>query len=216
MIASVRGRLTLAVALISGGLVVGLALTAPKTVHNSLVGDRLDAEVDGERAALTEPAIINEVYGRPIDAAGFESVYGPQIAQMTSELAESDALDRLRTFDDDDRIFVSLGSDVVATVERDGAVHVEQVGSEGRPGPVVSVRHLDELSDRFGQPSMFDNPFDLFIIDGPLSIEEFLAEIDAEFGSDFGERFDRDVFEQLPRFDLDDGLVPDGVLELGS
>jgi signal transduction histidine kinase len=214
VIRSVRGRLTLAVALVSGGLAIGIALTAPKTVENSLLDDRLDAEVDAERRVLDgEVRFVVAETGEPIGAAELTALFGPTIAQLTDSLEGSDALRELREFDDDARVFVAPTNRVIATVNPDGTVRVDRLGDSGPPGPVVTVRRLRELSVEYGDDPMFDGSFDMFD-DDSFTLEELFTELDDRFGSDFADQLDPSVFENFPGFEIDEQLIPRDLFEV--
>ena len=215
MISSVRGRLTVAVAVVTGGLVVGLALTAPKAVHNSLIDDRLDAEVDSARAALgIEVVNLSDRSDDDLGAAQLTALFGPQVADLAGALDGTGALAELREFDTDGRIFVSPVRNVVATIDRDGTIRVDRVEQVGRPGPIVTTYHLEQLRAQLRGAEMFEGPLDMLRDEDGLSIDEFIARLDDEFGSNFGDRLDRSVFDRITDLDLGDELIPPDVFEL--
>ena len=213
MIGSVRARLTLAVVVAVGALAVAAALIAPRTVQHELVDDRLDAEIDRELDALrNEISIWMFPTGRGLGTPELTALFGPEIASLTDGLAESGTLERLRSFDPEGRLFVSPVSGVVGTVWPGGTVRVDEVEPALVPAPIVTARRLEELAVAFDASPGYGAPFDLFA-DDEMTFEEFIADLDARFGAEFGERLDGSVFGQIPGFEPDGGLIPRGVFE---
>ncbi len=213
MIRSVRARLTVAVAFVVGGLTVGAALAAPQAVREALVDDRLDAEIAREVESLTPGlTVVSLDTGRQLGTPELTTLFGPQIAALTSTLDGSDALARLRAFDDGGRLYVTPLPGIIGTVDLDGTVRVEQAEPTDRRGPVVTLGRLEELSVAFA-PTGSESMFDVFA-DDDLTFEEFVADLDRRFGTDIGERLDVSVFDDLPAFDIGDGTIPRDVFEM--
>ena len=214
MIGSVRSRLTIAVTLTVGALAVAAALIAPRAVHNALVDDRLDAELVAEVDAL-EPGFAVVAIGGDgtIGSPELTALFGPQIVALTEALSGTGALDTLRSFDSDDRLHVSPIADVVGTVEPSGRVRVDYLDHDRASGPLVTTSHLEQLANELNGTTSYGDPFNVFS-DGDLTFEEFMADLDAQFGPLIEGRLDRSVFEEFPAFDFDDGDIPRGVFDI--
>ncbi len=214
MIGSVRSRLTAAVVVTVGALGVAAALIAPRTVHNALVDDRLDAEVVHEIDAL-EPGFAVVAIGSDgsIGTPELTALFGPQIVALTEALDESGALDRLRSFDSLDRLHVSPIADVVGTVEPSGQVRVDHVTHGRAAGPLVTTSQLEQLADELNGTTAYGDPFNIFS-DQELTFEDFIADLDARFGPLIEGRLDSSVFEEFTPFEFDDGEIPRGVFDI--
>ena len=78
----------------------------------------------------------------------------------------------------------------------------------------MTTYHLEQLRAQLRGAEMFDAPLDLLRDEGGLSLDELLERLDAEFGSDFSERLDTSVFDQIPGIDVDEQLIPPDVFEI--
>ena len=214
MIGSVRARLTAAVVVTVGALGVAAALIAPRTVHNALVDDRLDAEVVHQVDAL-EPGFAVVAIGDDgtIGSPELTALFGPQIVSLTEALDESGALNRLRSFDHQGRLHVSPIGDVVGTVEPSGQVRVDHVRHGRAAGPLVTTSQLEQLADELNGTTGYGDPFNIFS-DQDLTFEEFIASLDAQFGPLIEGRLDSSVFEEFPPFDFGEGEIPRGVFDI--
>ncbi len=217
MFGSVRSRLTAVVVVTVGGLTLIAALVAPRAVHTALVDDRLDAEVDGELAALDPmfTAVAVGAFGQ-IGAPELTTLFGPQIVALTDALEPSGAVARLRSFDDGGLLRVTPMADVVGTVEASGQVRVELADYETFDGPLISMSQLSRLAGELNGGWYGEAYGDLFNVfqDGTLTFEDFLTDLDDRFGTTVEDRLDTSVFEGLPPIEIGDGGIPRAVFEI--
>lgn len=211
MIGSVRGRLTLSVALVVGGLGVAAALVAPRAVRTALIDDRLDGEVAREAEALDAEFVFTVLPGQTIGSPELTAVFGPQIAGLTEALEGTGALDELRSHRSDGLILVTPTRGVVATVAADGLRRVDAV-DRAPSGPLVTVDRLERLAIGLEERSRYDTPLDL-LADETLTFDDLMAGLDEWFGTDIGERLDTSGWADLPGFDLGDEQVPPEIYE---
>ena len=192
MIGSVRARLTVSAALVVGSVAVAAALLAPRSVERALVDDRLDAEVPAERAALEGPTVTIRPAGGSVGSPQLTTLFGPDIAGLAASLDDAGALDRLRSFRTDGALIVVPVPGVIGEVGADGRVRVDEGVPELVDGPVVTGARLEQLSDTFGPPSVFEVPADIFT-NGGATLDDFLTDLQRRFGT-----------ELVPQLDLGD------------
>ena len=140
MIGSVRGRLTLAVVVVVGAVAVMAALLAPRSVESALIDDRLDAEIAAERAALGVELVAISPSGEALGSPELTTLFGPDLAALTSTLDESGALDRLRTFRDDRHLVVAPVAGVLGDIDEDGRIRVDGRTPLSAGGPLITGR----------------------------------------------------------------------------
>ncbi len=191
MIGSVRGRLTVAVVLVVGAVAVAAALLAPRSVENALVDDRLDAEIVAEQAALGTEIVAVSENGDVLGSPELTTIFGPDLAALTSTLDEAGALDRLRSFRSDGHLVVAPIAGVLGDIDEDGRIRVDGRSPLEAGGPLITGPRLEQLSGELDPQSVFETPYDIFA-DGGASLEEFLAELDQRFDGDLGSRLDLD------------------------
>jgi signal transduction histidine kinase len=211
VIGSVRARLTLAVTAVVGGLAITSAIVAPRLVDDALVDDRLDAEVGAEEEAWPERGSLVTLFGSEFGAPELTALFGPEIAEVTSALEPTGALDELRNLHPDGALQVSPAPGIVATVRTDGLVRFDETVGADASGPVVTTSRLQDLAVEMNVSPLFDGPFDLFA-DTEFSFDDFLNDIDARFDTDLGEQLDITVFEAFPA--LGDEEIPRGVFDI--
>lgn len=206
---SVRSRLTLAVTLVMGTIAVAASLAAPRVVERTLLDDRLDAEAALETAALNDPVRI--VTNRPdsIGTRELTALFGPEIADIAARLDRHDALDPIRSLRSDGLVRVAPSAGIVGTVDPDGQVRVDRLGADELGGPVVSLDRLHELATSIGAAPA--GPLDM-MEDGSLAFEDFVAELDEQFGGMLDGRLDPTVFDDLADVPLDQ-YIPREVYE---
>lgn len=207
---TVRGRLTVVVTLVVGTITVTAALIAPKAVEEALVGDRLEAEAAQEAETLGTPITIITGRRATIGTAELTALFGPQIVGVTERLDAVGALARLRDMRDDGLVLVAPSAGIVGTVDADGQVRVEQLDADELGGPVITLDQLDELSMAL---AVRTDPIDAFE-DGTITFEQFLAELNAEFGGAIRERLDLSVFDGFPDVRIDDIPIPQDVFDV--
>ena len=200
MIGSVRGRLTLAVALVVGAVAVGAALVAPRSVESSLIDDRLDAEVPVERAALDSRLVNVTITDEPIGSPELTALFGPDLANLVAGLDDAGAMDELRSFQADGRLVVSPVAGVVGVIDADGRIRVDGRAATSDDGPVITGSRLEQLSTDLNPPTVFETPYDIFA-GGNESLERFLADLDARFDRELGGRLDLGELGEFGDFD---------------
>jgi signal transduction histidine kinase len=146
VIRSVRGRLTVAVAVAVGTITVAAALVAPKAVERTLLDDRLDAEAARETASLAIPIRIVNPRGGVIGSTELTAIFGAEIADLCERLDALDALEPIRDLRSDGMVLVAPSAGVVGTLDTSGEVVVEQIGADDLGGAVVSLDRLRELA----------------------------------------------------------------------
>jgi signal transduction histidine kinase len=208
MIGSVRARLTVAAALVVGGVATTAAVIAPRVVRSALEDDRLDAEVVDEVETLDTELFVPGATNA-IGPAELTAFFGPEVADLVRRLAPSGALDELRNFRADRSIHVTPVSGVVALVDDAGHVRVEFSDGD-TPGPIVTSTRLQMLADELN-PSTLSSILDMFA-DGPISFDEFAADLSRQFGDQFADQLDPSAFDGTSIFDLQ-GQIPPGVFE---
>lgn len=207
MIQSVRARLTIVVTVVVGTITLAAALVAPKAVHEALLDDRIDAEASQEAAVLAQPITIVTDGSPAIGTPELTALFGPRIASVAERLDSQGALATIRDLRSDGLIRVTPLAGIVGTVDHDGYVRVEHLDAEDLGGAVVTLDQLAELSMALGEEP---DPFEAFE-DGSLTFEQFLAELDAEFGGAISDRLDMSVFEGFPDFRFDETPIPPDV-----
>lgn len=200
MTGSVRWRLTIAVVLVVGSLAVVAALLAPRSVRGALIDDRLDAEVPVEADALATRFVVTSVDGTALGSPELTALFGPDLAGLTASLDGTGALDRLRSFRDDERLLVAPVSGVLGEIETDGRIRVDDGLVDSADGPIVTGARLEQLAAELGTASVFDAPFDVFA-DSGTTFDEYLADLDARFGTGTRSRLDLGGLEQFPALD---------------
>lgn len=201
MIQSVRGRLTVAVAVTMGAIAVVASLLAPRIVERTLLDDRLDAEAALETDSLTTPVRIVTREPRTIGTPELTALFGPEIADLAARLDDHEALDPIRALRDDRLVRVAPSAGIVGTVDLDGQVRVDRLDADELGGPVVSLDRLHELATAIGAAPA--GPLDM-IEDGSLTFEDFLDQLDDQLGDLVEGRLDPSVFEDLSDLRLDD------------
>lgn len=189
MTGSVRGRLTVAAVLVVGAVGVLAALIAPRSVENALVDDRLDAEVAAEQAALVVEVDFLTPTGDTLGSPELTTLFGPDIAGLTSTLDEAGALDRLRELRDDRHLVVAPVAGVLGDIDEDGRIRVEGGLPIDAAGPVITGARLEQLANELDPQSVFEAPYDIFA-GGGTSLDDFLAELEQRIDEDLGSRLD--------------------------
>lgn len=205
MIRSVRGRLTLAVTITTGATAVGASLIAPHVVEGTLLDDRLDAEAALETEALTTPITIVTDSPATLGTPELTALFGPEIAEVAARLQAHDALEPIRALCPDGIVRVAPSAGIVGTVDAQGRVRVDRLDADELGGPVVSLDRMHELATAIGASPI--GSLDL-VQDGSLSFEEFIQQLDEQFGELLDGRLDPSVFENLPDIRLDESLIP--------
>jgi len=189
VIGSVRGRLTVAAVLVVGAVGVVAALVAPRWVENALVDDRLDAEIASEQAALVVQVDFISPTDDALGSPELTTLFGPDIAALTSTLDEAGALDRLRDLRDDRHVVVAPVAGVLGDIDEAGRIRVDAGLPPTADGPVITGARLEQLADELDPQSVFEAPYDIFA-DGGTSLEDFLAELEQRIDEDLGSRLD--------------------------
>ena len=148
MMSSVRLRLTLAVAAIVGLLAVTAALLAPHTVEQSLIGDRLDAQVEREVTIVATPVVVTSNGGVLTDGE-LTSFFAPRIASLLATLDRAGVFEELRALTDDGEFAVIPLSGVLANVGADDRITLEHAPPSAATMPVVSFARLIELAEPY-------------------------------------------------------------------
>lgn len=195
MIGSVRARLTVVAAIVVGAVAVAAALLAPRSVEQALIDDRLDAEVPAERAALDGQFVTVTSTNDSLGSPQLTALFGPDIADLAASLDAAGVLDRLRSFRSDSSLLVVPIPGVIGEIDADGLVRVDEGTPDSAEGPLITGQRLEQLTNTFAPPSVFEFPSDVFS-GGGLALDEFLA--------DLQERLDADLGPQLDLGDLDD------------
>lgn len=148
MMSSVRLRLTLAVTLIVGLLAVTAALLAPRTVERSLIGDRLDAQVEREITIVANPGVV-AIDGRVLTDRQLTNIFAPQIVLLLNTLDRGGVVEQLRTLSSDGEFGIVPVSGVLASVSSDGRITLQHTRPDAAAMPVVSYARLIELADPY-------------------------------------------------------------------
>jgi signal transduction histidine kinase len=210
VIGSVRGRLTVAVAVTTGAIAVTASLVAPRLVDRTLLDDRLDAEAALESETLTTPIRIVTNSPGMLGTPELTALFGPEIAELTARLDAHQALDPIRSLRDDGLVRVAPSAGIVGTVDAEGQVRVDRLDAAELGGPVVSLDRLQDLAVAIGATS--SGPLDL-MEDGSLSFEDFLERLEGRFGELLEGRLDPSVFEDMPDIQLDETFIPPEVYD---
>lgn len=207
MIGSVRARLTLAVSVVVGVIVIAGALIAPRVVRTSLIDDRLDAQRDIEAAELAAADTPFDMSG--LGSAELTALFGPEIAQVTSELDALDALAPLRDVDPSGDLYVLADPGVVAIVTDEGRVRVQAGTQRIEAVPMVSRQRLVRLAADYGLGT--DSPFPF---GDDTTFEAFIDDLDGWLTVDLGEHLDPRVFDELPGLGAQDDWTPRALYDL--
>lgn len=208
MIGSVRARLTVAVAVIVGGVALATALAAPRIVHDSLIEDRIDAQRDLEAAEMRaqRPAIDVTAFG----TVELTAVFGPDVAVLTRRLDSVDALAELRAVDPARDLHVLAAPDLIATVTVEGVVRVQPDPNARMDAPVVSKHRLERLAADYG----FDRRYNTApLLEVSPTFDAFLDDFEALFSIEIDDYLDPRVDRVSPRElyeDLQDQLAGTG------
>jgi len=184
VIGSVRGRLTVAAVLVVGTVGVVAALVAPRWVENALVDDRLDAEIASEQAALVVQVDFISPTDDALGSPELTTLFGPDIAALTSTLDEAGALDRLRDLRDDRHVVVAPVAGVLGDIDEAGRIRVDAGLPPTADGPVITGARLEQRIDEdlgsrldLGELGDFG---DLAELGEQLFDDEFLGELQRE------------------------------------
>ncbi|MFP5486822.1 MAG: histidine kinase dimerization/phospho-acceptor domain-containing protein, partial [Acidimicrobiia bacterium] len=188
-----------------GGIAVAASLVAPQVVERTLLDDRLDAEAALETEALTAPVPVATSRPDTIGTPELTALFGPEIADVAARLDAHDALDPIRSLRTDRLVRVAPTAGIVGTVDEDGPVRVDRVEADELGGPVVSLDRLHEVATAIGATPA--GPFDM-MGDGTMTWEDFLAQLDQQFGDLMDGRLDPSVFDDVPEIRLDESLIP--------
>ncbi|MDJ0769188.1 MAG: ATP-binding protein [Ilumatobacter sp.] len=189
---SVRGRLTIAVALLIGSIAVLTAMLAPRLVRDELVDDLLDAETD------EGPGPVGRFVGELNDDLTDDqlaAVYGPELLDQVDALSDTGAIERLRSFRDDGRIVIVPAPGVSGVVESDGSILIRSGTSEG---PIITGAELAQLAVELGEERVDPDLFEL-----PLFGDQTLGDI---IGDDIRATIESSIFDNP---DLTDAIDPE-------
>jgi signal transduction histidine kinase len=154
------------------------------------------------------------------------TLFGPDIAELAASLTDTGAMDRLRSFRIDGTIVVVPVAGVVGEIESNGRIRVDGGAPGSAGGPIITGARLQQLSTVLKPPSLFELPADI-MAGGEMSIDEFLADLQARFDEGLGAPLDlgdlgdfgditaigdqlltEEFFRDLQRRVLDDFPVP--------